>query len=561
MKTIFALLKVRFLTLKRGAVGLSARNRRFRLLLLGSLGFFFWIGSFLIFYRILKHFRSVEVFGDILAFKLLSMVLMTFFCLLIFSAVITSLAKLFLSQDLMLLHSFPIERVKLFLVRYVESTWDSSWMVVLYSLPVFLSYGIIYNADAFFYVVSLLVILAICLLASTVSHLFSLLAAFVLPAGRLRSLFVFIGTVLFIILIVTFRLMRPEQLVNPDAFQNILHYFRALTLPSSPLLPTSWLTDALKAALNHHPSVTYLNMALSFSLVSFLLYLSLWLADKFYFRGFSKNQTATKKLITPKGSPHFLPLRKRKDPVTVLFHKELKMFFRDHTQWPQLFLLSALILVYLYNFSVLPPAHSSLETLYLKNVLAFLNLGLTAFVLTAIAARFAFPAISTEGEAFWVIKVAPLPLRTFLWIKFLFYLIPLMLLAEILILATNVLLGVDNFMMVLSLTTITLTTPGIVALAIGLGAAYADFQAENPAQSATSFGGLLYMLLSVCFIGLVIVLEAGPVYRWTTAGLKKEILTIPDWLWFFSTFLVVLVSSILAVIFPIRHGITALSRQ
>jgi ABC-2 type transport system permease protein len=34
--------------------------------------------------------------------------------------------------------------------------------------------------------------------------------------------------------------------------------------------------------------------------------------------------------------------------------------------------------------------------------------------------------------------------------------------------------------------------PGIVATGIGFGAAYPDFKAENPAQTVTSFGGLVY---------------------------------------------------------------------
>jgi len=34
--------------------------------------------------------------------------------------------------------------------------------------------------------------------------------------------------------------------------------------------------------------------------------------------------------------------------------KEIKVFFRDQTQWPQIFLILALIVIYLYNFSVCP---------------------------------------------------------------------------------------------------------------------------------------------------------------------------------------------------------------
>jgi hypothetical protein len=53
----------------------------------------------MIFYRVLTYFQGVEEFSDILAAKLLSMVVMTFFTLLLFSSVIMTLSKLYLRRD------------------------------------------------------------------------------------------------------------------------------------------------------------------------------------------------------------------------------------------------------------------------------------------------------------------------------------------------------------------------------------------------------------------------------------------------------------------------------
>jgi ABC-2 type transport system permease protein len=50
--------------------------------------------------RVLSYFRSTEIIGDILAKYLLSMLLITFFSLLVFSNIITSLSNLYLSADL-----------------------------------------------------------------------------------------------------------------------------------------------------------------------------------------------------------------------------------------------------------------------------------------------------------------------------------------------------------------------------------------------------------------------------------------------------------------------------
>ena len=70
--------------------------------------------------------------------------------------------------------------------------------------------------------------------------------------------------------------------------------------------------------------------------------------------------------------------------------------------------------------------------------------------------------------------------------------------------------------------------PGVVALGVGFGAAYPDFKSENPAQSVTSFGGLLFMLLAAGFIAAVIVLDyAREVAAKLRAGGLRDVLCEP----------------------------------
>ena len=61
-------------------------------------------------------------------------------------------------------------------------------------------------------------------------------------------------------------------------------------------------------------------------------------------------------------------------------------------------------------------------------------------------------------------------------------------------------------------------------MGIGLGALYPDFHSENPAQSVTSFGGVVYMTLSLVFIAAVVAVEAGPVYKVFMAGCERILL-------------------------------------
>jgi ABC-2 type transport system permease protein len=43
---------------------------------------------------------------------------------------------------------------------------------------------------------------------------------------------------------------------------------------------------------------------------------------------------------------------------------------------------------------------------------------------------------------------------------------------------------------------------------------FPQFETENAAQIPTSFGGLLFMMSSIAVIGLVVILEARPVYAY-----------------------------------------------
>ena len=562
MNEILTLLKPRFWSSKNGGTAKDRKNRKSRALLFGAVGLIFWAGIFGIFYRVLVYFQGVEGFGDILARKLLSMVLLTLFSLLIFSSIITTLTKLYLSKDLVLVHSLPVSTGKIFLARWFESTIDSSWMVIVYSLPVFLSYGIVYNAGLFFYATVFLTMVPLCLIASGISALAVVLIAVILPAGRLRTVFVFLGFILFLILILAFRLMRPERLVNPDTFTSLVLYFRSLETPGSSFLPTTWIFDSIHASMTGQIGSALFDLSLAWVCAVSLIFIIAWIAGAAYFSGFSKAQTTPERLFTKRGAGgrgwedllNFLS-----GPSRAYAVKEIKTFMRDQTQWPQIFLIIALIVVYLYNFSVLPLGKSPIKTVYLQNIFSFLNMGLATFVLTAIAARFVYPAVSIEGEAFWIVRSSPIRIRTFLWIKFCIYYIPLLILTEILIVASNMLLHVTPFMMALSVTTVFFMVPGIVAMGVGFGAAYPDFKSENPAQSVTSFGGLLFMILCAGFIATVIVLEAGPVYSVFMADFRGAPLSALQWLWLIGSFSVILIFCILAVVLPMRWGERRLS--
>jgi len=112
----------------------------------------------------------------------------------------------------------------------------------------------------------------------------------------------------------------------------------------------------------------------------------------------------------------------------------------------------------------------------------------------------------------WLLRSSPLAMRELLWSKFWVGTIPLLIMALSLVTITGVLMHVTEFIMIVSIFTITMMTFAIAGLAVGFGTMYPRFETENAAQIPTSFGGLLFMMAAIVMIGTVITLESRPVF-------------------------------------------------
>jgi ABC-2 type transport system permease protein len=203
-----------------------------------------------------------------------------------------------------------------------------------------------------------------------------------------------------------------------------------------------------------------------------------------------------------------------------LVTKEVRVFFRDTTQWSKLILLGVLVAVYVYNITVLPLYTGEQVSFLLINVVSFLNLGLAGFVVAAIAARFVFPAISIEGRMMWLLRSSPVDVRSVFWSKYWVGTLPLLLVALPLIVGTNVVLDATPFILTLTSLTMVGVTFALTSLALGFGALYPNYDTENVAEIPTSFGGLLFMMAAVSYLGGVVILEAWPVYIYLSSRMQ-----------------------------------------
>ncbi len=560
MNSIAILLSPLWLTWKNSIV--HSRSGWTRRLLLGVLAVVFWLGTFLLIRRVLGYFETVFELGPQLAYQLLLIILLTFLSMLFFSNLVAALSTFFLARDLDLVHATPVSSPAFFYARLIATTINSSWMVLFFSLPIFAAYGAVFGGGITLYFWIALILPLFLVIPASIGTLMTHLLVYFLPAKRIRDMLLFIGLFAFVVMYFLFRFAQPERLVQPESFGNFMQFLSAMETPSSPFLPSSWSAEILAGSLFQRKTEQGFFFALLASYALFLPLATCWVSGAVYFDGWSKAQESRqgrRRLPWLDSSLAWL-IRPFPEITRALMLKDIKTFLRDTTQWSQLFLLLALVVVYLYNFKVLPLDRSPMPAGTIRTIVSFANLALAGFVLSAIAIRFAFPAVSLEGKAFWLLQTSPIALRSLLWSKFWLNFVPLLILGEILVCLTNILLQVPAWMMTLSLVTIFLMTFGIAAIGVGLGALYPKFDFENAAEIPTSFGGAICMIVSMAFIGVSVMLEAWPIYSLAMQAFRRGKIATPEFWNLAPPLLIVLALSIVTVVVALRLGIKNLER-
>jgi len=505
-----------------------------KLLLLTIVGLLFWLGVYRLLYKILTYFRGVEDLGPLLAGKLLGVALLSFITILVLSNVVTALSSFFLAKDLDLLVSAPVDWLRIYVAKLGETLLHSSWMVALMAVPIFTAYGVIYRGGLLFIPYAVLTVFPLLVLPAVAGSALTLILVNIFPARRTRDLLSIVALGAAGGLILLFRLVRPERLASPEGFRNLLDYIAVLRTPTSPFLPSEWVTQAIMSFLRGQPDL--LPLALLWTTAAAFVALGAMLHRSLFAPGFTKAQEGAERFVrgelwrrTVGTLLRFLPVAKREFVI-----KDIKLFFRDTTQWSQLILLAVLVLVYLFNIKTLPLHRGEAVGFFYITLVSFLNLGLAGFVLAAIAARFIFPAVSLEGRHMWLLRSSPLDLRALLWSKYWVGTVPLLVLALLLTGLTNVLLQVRPFMMVMEVVTICGLTFAIAALALGFGALYPQFETENAAQIPTSFGGLVFMMATIALLGAVIFVLWQAVYQYVRSVFLGQPVVVDAWMigWF-----------------------------
>jgi ABC-2 type transport system permease protein len=502
--------------------------------------------------KVVTYFHSQNELGILLSLKIFQMGWITMFAMLIFSCMVSAVSTLFLSQDNEIVFAAPVPTADIFFMRYVTTSIYTSWMMVIFSIPIFAAYGTVFQAGLLYWPLMLGTIIATAAIATTFGMGFTVVLVNLFPARRTKDIILYLSICFGIFIYIIFRLMRPEDLVNPDKYGHFIDYLSSLATPAAPYLPAAWASNLLSYYLLDR-EIDFLVAALLCITPIALFFLGEWAMERWFLSGFTKSQESFG------GYRKFFTFGKyNSSTLQWIFRKEAKLFLRDSAEWSQLFMIAALVIVYLYNFKALPVERSMFQEEYVTNLISFLNIGLTGFVVASLAARFVYPSIGAEGGSFYIIMSSPLSTSRYILHKYLFYVVPFTGLALILLVVSNRLINIEGPMWYISIITGLIITWTVLAMALGFGAIYADFKAENRAAALGGIGAILFLFTAIAFEMAIIFLGGAPVFRVMKSWLRKGVMPADDLLTLIVWILVSLALSLFLSIFFIKKGINKL---
>jgi len=482
----------------RNSVNLNIVLRRTPFLLIGA---GFWWLLYLGTYYMLTFIREIGISGDMIAEKLFSMIFSGLFGFLLLSNIITGLSSFYLSKDIPYFLSKPVSIGEILWLKTTEAVINSSWMVVSFIPPVFMAYGVVYKAPGSFYVMLIAGLLMLVLTAAGLGISIAHLLTRLFPAKMTRDVFLVIGLLLFTVLYFMLRSAMPADPGAPEDLRRLFMSFRS----DSPLLPGFWMARGLFPVLRGGGAIPFYLMVLA-SNASFFLLLASIAGHRVYLTNIGRLQPSAS--ISARS---FLS-RWYPGPQGVMVYKDLNIFFRDAGQWSQLLIIGALVLIYLNNFRSIPVEALSGVSPFITEIMMFLNMLMAGLVLTAVAARFIFPLVSLEGEAFWVVRTAPVRLEGLIRSKLTCGSVPVTCMISLLVLAANYNLRPGGAMMLISSATVLLLCVAVSGLATGMGAIYPRFRYENIASVSVSTGSLLFMIFAFGLVCGTLALEALAFY-------------------------------------------------
>ncbi|HUP47560.1 MAG TPA: hypothetical protein VNA04_02095 [Thermoanaerobaculia bacterium] len=481
-----------------------------RILVVGAVFALFLWGDYVLFRRLFVAVEQIEQATPFFALgilrNLLALVFLVATVVLFSSALTTAIGSFFTDLDLDFYQAAPRTKLRIVLARYLKTFLHSAAVVVAFLVPLVAAFEHVFPRPGPFHAVVVANILLLLSIPVSLAGTAIILMVRWFPVQRVHQIVATLAVLVLTAAVLAFRVSRPERLFMTVGTDDVVAVLRAIELPAIDVYPGTALAELMTGKI----SGPFPARIAAVAAVSLLLFAAV--ATPLYFRAFVRARESMAPVAFGSGPlTRWLDaaLARAAPPVRAMAAKEIRTLTRDVAQWSQVFLMVALLFMYLYNLRMLPLGGDARATL-----IAYANLGMAGFVVAAICLRFAYPSVSTEGKAFWMMQVAPVSYRQLLRVKVLVYGAPLVSVALLLTAFANILLGANLTVWLFTTLGAGLIALTLVCLGVGLGGMDPDFNAENPLQVGLSLGGFAYMAISLLYVGVMMIIMARPVVRY-----------------------------------------------
>ena len=503
-------------------------------LLLGMVGVFlagYLALAFTLFYAGLRFLSRFPGLGGLLVERLLYLLFAFLFALLLLSNLVIGYTNLFRNRETAFLLTLPIPYRTVLQWKLIESTLLASWAFVFLIAPLLAAYGLVQRVGWMFYP-GVLVMIALFVMLPGIAGCWLAVAVARFLDRRGFQVLLLVGMAA-VVGLMFFRL-RPEPITDEMLETRVLAVIDRLLdntrFAQFPLLPSYWLSASVQ---NWSEGAVRTAVFFALVLLSHVLFFGTlaarYLGPPFYEATstvHSRGGLFSRWLPRPRAGPsrrvpswprpvleRLLGWRGVLPPdVQALVSKDLRVFWRDTTQWGQTLVLFGLLAVYIIN---LRHFTRQLDSPFWISLVSYLNLGACALNLATLTTRFVFPQFSLEGKRVWVVGLAPIGLVRVVRLKFWLAGGATLVVTLGLTLLSCSMLGLEWPQLLFFGVTVTVMTFTLNGIAVGLGALYPNFRETNPGKIVSGFGGTFCLVLSFLYIVVsVVLLAVGSPWGW-----------------------------------------------
>jgi len=521
------------------------------------------IGGYFLFHRLFGYFLGLDQLGKVLLDRIFYLGWNTLFFLLIISNIVTAFSTLYRSKEVKHLLTSPVSFRTLFHVKFIDNLFYSSWALALIGIPILSAYTNQLGVPWYFAIPVIIIgLVSFLILAGITAILVLMLILRVAHYTSLRMAFIGLAVIAVLGFGTYFFLLNPPAVVvqGPASFRTLNQYLLKLGTKPFPFAPTYWLRETITAVAqtNGIQLLLFGGLLVTTSLAGWQILL--WIAERWWYPSWQVLTVSDhhKRRQYQKGNVR--PLRWYWKPFTPqmrgLLMKDVLQFWRLPNQWVQFMLLFVFLLIYLANlFNI--AFQLDLQNPFWRTLTFFINFGFSGFILASMISRFIFPLISLEGPGFWFLRSSPLEIKTLFRQKFWLSVGVFLLLAELIVIISNIVMEIQGPLMWLSTGTLVIMSVGLSSIAIGLGARFPEFNETNPMKIASTAGGFLTVVLSLLYVAIIIVLMAIPTYtyfQYLTGKAEFPLLAI------IISGVVIVIINIVTIWYPVRIGERFLER-